>query len=187
LFNGDFADGLNDSRDTAVQTMFANAANLVAASGHGYIGEFTGAVAALTSNLQTFASGPLVPLGLVSGTGTRLGLGFGGTFGSLHVTAAGLSSPIMVGVPTVFNPATVEAASEFSSIDSSLVLATFDGGANERFRGVYPGVIVRAAAASATPEPMSFITVLAGSFGLLLVCRKRIAAARARREPPTAA
>ncbi|MFO0849364.1 MAG: hypothetical protein U0871_12540 [Gemmataceae bacterium] len=158
LFNGDFADGIPG--DANIEQMFANAANFAVASGHGYVGEFTGAVAALTANGNGFS-----PLGLISGTAGPLGFGSGGSGGTVTITPAGVGSPVLAGVTLPYNPASVEFGASMSGVASPLVVARFDGD--------NPAIIVRQGLANPVPAPAGLLLGLLGVVPTAGLLRRR--------------
>lgn len=179
LLNGDFADALAAPteagppvHDTNIARLIANATAYAAASGHGFVGEYTGALAALTSNENTTPT--VRPLGLIGGNGSPLSLGEGGSDGSLFALQA--ANPVLAGVTLPYNPtpgtlASVEFGSTFTGVDPVLVVATFGSGAQSN-----PAVIVRAGnvVAAAAPEPASLALLGLGGLPLAgMVVRRR--------------
>ena len=121
LLNGDFADTLlGATPDTEIQQLISNATAWAATTQHGFIGEYTGAVAGLTTNSDT-----LTPLGFVSGNAGLLGNG--PAEGAIVKTAEGESSPVLAGVDFTTTDPTDELSfgSIVTGVDSSLVLATY--------------------------------------------------------------
>ena len=164
LLNGDFADGIGNA---SINQLTSNSVMFAAASGNGFIGEFNGAVSALTANSNGFT-----PLSLIPGTAGPLGLGNGGSQGSLNQTAAGAGSPVLAGLSFPFNPVGVDFGSVLTGVPNALVVATFDGG--------NPGIIVRqgtAAPGNAIPEPGTLALASTGLIGLIGCVRRRKAAA----------
>ena len=119
LMNGDFADALGSS--PFVQTLVTNAVNFATSTGHGYIGEFNGAFAGLSSN-----SNSLTPIGLIPGAGGALT-----TSGitTIAQAAAGVNHPVTAGLTFPTDPPDVELGVPISGINTNLVLATYAGGA----------------------------------------------------------
>lgn len=115
LFNADAADPLGSDPD--IDQMTANAVEFATSTGHGYIGEFNGAAAALTAN-----SDGLEPLGLVSGTAGPLGLGGGGSDGPMDLTPAGVGHPVVEGVIFPIDPFDVEFGSAYTGLDPEVVI-----------------------------------------------------------------
>jgi len=160
LLNADFADGILYA-DANVKQLTSNAVAWVLGGGsRGYIGEFNGAVSALTSNSNGFT-----PIGIVSGSAGPLGWTQGGSDGTLWVVQP--SHPVMAGLPASFNPDGIEFGSIVTGIDPALILAAFGPEGP-----LYPGVIAGGGAAGAIPEPSTF-ALMAGGLALLLLRRRR--------------
>jgi hypothetical protein len=120
LLNGDFADPLS-LHDAEIIELTGNAVDFAVQSGHGLVGEFNGAVSALTSNADGF-----VPLGLISGSAGPLASGPAN--GTITVTATGVGHPVLDGVGLPFDPFDVDFGPSMTGIDSALVLATYSNG-----------------------------------------------------------
>jgi uncharacterized repeat protein (TIGR01451 family) len=125
LLNGDFEDTINPNFDGGtpdpdVEQLLSNSVTWAAEGHHGYIGEYTGAVAGLTSNADS-----LTPLGLIGGTAGALQNG--SAEGTIVETAAGAASPITQGVdfPLLDPTNEISYGALVSGVDSSLVLATY--------------------------------------------------------------
>jgi hypothetical protein len=124
LLNGDFADTIDPALvgtpDPEIQQLISNATTWAATTHHGFIGEYTGAVAGLTSNSDTLA-----PLGFVSGSAGPLGNG--PADGDIVPTAEGESSPVLDGVdfPLTDPTAQLSFGSIVTGVDSTLVLARY--------------------------------------------------------------
>ncbi len=146
LFVGDFADGI--SSDTNIQTLYTNALNFITTGGKGYLGEFTGAVAALTSN-----SDGLAALDLISGTAGALGGGNGNADGRLVAVQAG--HPVLAGAGLPINPPDVEFGA-LVTVDASVVVAEF---VND---GTSPGIVVGAVGSNDVPAPGTLALLAAG-------------------------
>jgi hypothetical protein len=155
LFNADWFDDLGNAN---TQLLVKNAVDYVAAGGHGYIGEFNGAVAALTSNSNGFT-----PLNLMPGHAGELNYLNGGSGGSVSLTASGIGHSVTSGVSFPVNPGGVEYGAALSGYNALNVLATFDGG--------NPAILARTAA---VPEPGSVAMLVGLSIsGAGLVARRR--------------
>ena len=104
-----------------MQTLVTNAVNFATSTGHGYIGEFNGAFAGLSSN-----SNSLTPIGLIPGAGGALT-----TSGitTIAQAAAGVNHPVTAGLTFPTDPPDVELGVPISGINTNLVLATYAGGA----------------------------------------------------------
>jgi uncharacterized repeat protein (TIGR01451 family) len=121
LLNGDFADTLlGQAPDAQVQQLISNATSWAAETHHGYIGEYTGAVAGLTNNANDLTS-----LGFVAGSAGLLSNG--PAEGTVVQTAAGEGSPILAGVAFPLTDLTNELSfgSIVTGVHSSLVLAQY--------------------------------------------------------------
>jgi hypothetical protein len=152
LLNGDFADGAGS--DSYLNQLFTNAANFATAGGHGFIGEFNGAVSALTSNSDGFT-----PLDLIAGSAGPLGFGSGGSAGSITLTAAGLSHSVTSGLAVNYNPAALEFGAALTGVASPLILATYDNG--------NAAIIARSGAVTPAAVPEASTFVLAGTVGFI--------------------
>ncbi len=159
LLNGDFADGVGS--DASIQALIANSVTYALASGRGFIGEFNGSVAALTSNSNGFN-----PLGLISGSAGSLGSGAGGSSLALYKTAAGASHSITSGLANGYNPPSVEFGASMSGLSGVSVLATFGEGGNA-------AVIIREGQPAAVPEGGSVLALVGLGFGLMALARRR--------------
>jgi hypothetical protein len=120
LLNGDFADPLM-LNDAEIIELTGNAVDFAVQSGHGFVGEFNGAVSALTSNSDDF-----VPLGLISGSAGPLASGPAN--GTITVAAAGIGHPVLDGVGLPFDPVDVDFGPAMTGVDSALVLARYSNG-----------------------------------------------------------
>ncbi len=146
LLVGDFADGVDS--DTNIQTLYANALNFITAGGKGYLGEFSGAVAALTSNGNGFEA-----LGLLAGSADPLGGGGGNSGGRLVAVQAG--HPVLAGAGLPINPDEVEFGAAII-VDPSVVIAEF---VND---GTSPGIVAFAVGSNDVPAPGTLALLAAG-------------------------
>lgn len=138
LMNCDCADGVGS--EAFLNQLFTNAVDLAAASGHGYIGEFNGAVSALTANGNGFN-----PIGLITGIAGSIGFGGGGSAGSFTLSNA---SPLLTGLTLPKNSGFVEFGASITGVNSALVVARYDGEG--------PALIFREGIdRNAVPEPVS--------------------------------
>lgn len=163
LLNADFADGAFGASFEA--GLIENAVDFAIASGNGFIGEFNGAVAALTSNSNGFT-----PLGLIAGSAGGLGQGAGGSSGSISLTGFGIGHSVTSGLTFPNNPGSVEFGATITGVAAPLVLATFDNG--------NPAIIVRGASVGAVPEPTTLALMGLGFAGLGIARRRRAAASK---------
>lgn len=123
LLNGDFADNLDPALgyDPEIAQLTGNAVEFAVASGHGFIGEFNGAVSALTSNSNGFS-----PIGLITGSAGPMTCC--PADGAVSIVPAGVGHPVLDGVALPYNPSNLEFGAVMSGIASSLVLATYPNG-----------------------------------------------------------
>lgn len=148
LFASDLADTTGVG-DAVSDTLWTNAASW--ASNKGFIGEFTGACAAMTSN-----GAGLAALGLISGNCASLGSSSGDPVDVLLN-----SHPVMAGVPDPFNtPGGTDFYASLSGVAGGSVLAL---GANN-----LPTVVAQAA----IPQPGGIALLLAGGIAGLVARRR---------------
>jgi len=122
VFTNDMADNLQgglDPFDANLDRLFTNAVTFAVQSGHGYVGEFNGAVMAMSSN----ASGA-TPLGLLQGSAGAL-RGFGPQF-FYDVGPIGSGNAIDTGVTF-----------PFSDVDGSTFLTDITGYDNNNVVDIY--------------------------------------------------
>ena len=149
LLVGDFADGI--STDTNIQTLYTNALNFITTGGKGYLGEFNGAVAALTSNSDGFTA-----LDLVAGSAGGLGFGNGNSADRLVATQPG--HPVLTGAGLPINPDAVEFGALVTVVDPSVVIAEFVNGIDNNA----PGIIAAAVGPNDVPAPGTLALLAAG-------------------------
>jgi hypothetical protein len=165
LFNGDFADGLTGG-DANTTKLFSNALSYVAAGGHGFIGEFNGAVSAFASN-----GDGLNPIGLVAGSAGVLGYGFGGSTGAINATSYGIGSPLLAGVSLPYNDNYVEFGSQLSGYNPAKVILAFDSGNPALIASNVQSI---SEGAGGVPEPVTWGLMLMGfAFAGLALRRAR--------------
>ncbi len=120
VLNADFADDIGSAFTNGLVT---NAVNYAASSGHGFVGEFNGAVSALTSNSNGFT-----PIGLIAGSAGALGFGGGGSAGNIILVPPGVGHAVTAGLTFPTNPGGVEFGATITGVSAPLILATFDNG-----------------------------------------------------------
>jgi len=121
LFAGDFADDIGTEN---TDRLFNNAlAYVLADGGKGYIGEFTGALAAYATN-----GNGTTPIGLIQGDAGILQGGGGGSNGDVQLTPNGANSPLVQGVTFPYNPGAVEFGFDQSGFNPAAVVAQFSNG-----------------------------------------------------------
>lgn len=163
LFTNDAADNFfgattGDVFDPNLDKLFTNAAGFALASGHGYIGEFNGAVMAMASNSVGWPAMDLLP-----GNAAALG----GTSGSnghfiYDVGPVGSSNPIDAGLTF-----------PFTDLDDTLFRTDVTGASPSNIVDVYddnglPAVLANGAAGvnpTATPEPATLLLMGIGIVG----------------------
>ena len=193
LLNGDFADALQAPMlggglfsDPNVERLIANAVIFAAtpagpgeARGHGFVGEYTGAIAGLTSNEETAPQ--RTALGFVEGNASQISFSGGNSDFAIFTTPEGASHPVMNGFPTPYNPTpgtsvSVEFGATITDVDPTLVVARYAGDTP----GDNPAIIVRSAVPvsdptlGAIPEPGTLVLLAPGLLPLLgMVGRRR--------------
>ena len=162
VFTNDASDNLfgstsGDPFDANLDRLFTNSATFALSSGHGYIGEFNGAVMALASNTAGFAS-----IGLLTGSASAV-RGFGSLF-TYDVGPIGPGHPIDAGVTF-----------PFTDSDGSTFLTDITGADPTNIVDIYtsagisgePAVLANATIISGgVPEPASWALMLVGFAGL---------------------
>lgn len=168
VFTNDLADNLfgattGDPYDANLQALFMNAANFAAQSGHGFIGEFNGAVMAMASNSAGFAS-----IGLLPGSA---------------------GAPYFYGQPFIYDVGPIGASNQidagvtfpFTDIDLTTFRTDITGAASSNIVDVYhdnglPAVLandyVISGGGTPVPEPSAFLLFGAGLAGVAFLRRK---------------
>jgi uncharacterized protein YvpB len=127
LLNGDFADAVG--QDTEIEDLIKNSVQWAGATHHGYVGEFNGAFAGLTSN-----GNGLTPLNLIAGAAAPFNASTT-DYGNIAATAFGADHPVLAGVALPRDPAGVEIGAPLTGVDTHRVIARYTSNNN-------PAVIV---------------------------------------------
>jgi hypothetical protein len=161
LLNGDFQDDIGEANTDLLFSQILT--YLLSGSGKAYLGEFTGSVAAFSSN-----SNNLQPISLVAGAAGPLGFGQGGSEGDVLLTAAGAISPVLAGVSFPYNPDAVEFGADVSGVNPAQVLARFTNGNP----AIIAGNVENISDPGEVPEPATLALVGGGLLGLVALRRR---------------
>lgn len=181
VFTNDAADNFygattGDVYDPNLDQLFVNAATFAAASHHGYIGEFNGAVMAMDSNTAGFAA-----IGLLQGSASSL-QGYGPQF-NYGVGPIGSGNPIDAGVTFPFTDGdTSTFLTYITGYDPNNVVDIYTDPTGGGINGT-PAVLANKFVISGgnpgggtVPEPATISLVVAGIAGLGARLRRRKAA-----------
>jgi hypothetical protein len=169
VFTNDMADNLmgsssGDPFDPNLDQLFINAATFAAATHHGYIGEFNGALMAMAANSEG-----ATPMDLLSGTAGALhGIGPEqfvynvGPIGSGHAIDAGVTFPFTDSDTTTF-------LTSVTSADPNNIVDIYT---NPSANGL-PGVLANNAVISGVPDATSTLPLLSIAVASLLGYRWR--------------
>jgi hypothetical protein len=173
VFTNDAADNFfgattGDVFDANLNQLFQNAAQFTDASGHGYIGEFNGAVMAMSSN-----SAGMPAIGLLPGSADAVH-----SYGPLFTYGVG---PIGTG-----NPIDAGVTFPFTDADDSTFLTDITGASSNNVVDIYtssgidgePAVlanhfVISGGGGPTVPEPSTWLMMLTGFAGMAYVAYRR--------------
>jgi len=155
----DCADGIPG--DATLERLTLNAvAFAAAAGGHGFVGEFNGAAAAMGSNSDGFSA-----LGLFAGAAGPLGNNNGGSNLALVADPAHAGHPLLSGVGLPYDPPSVEFGFLITGANSAQVIARWGSSTGN------PAILARGAAA--VPEPTTMLLLGSGLAGIARLRRRK--------------
>ena len=175
LYTNDIADNLyggheGDPYDPDLDALFRNGLTYAAKSGHGYVGEFNGAVMGVSSNSAGFAA-----LGLLPGSATAVGH-YGPEF-HYGVGPIGTGNPIDAGVTFPFTDTdNTTFLTQITDTNPGNVVDVYDS--RDNINGL-PAVLANqfvitgGGTGSTVPEPMSISLALVGVAGIGLARFRR--------------
>ena len=145
-----------DPFDANLDTLFTNAATFAAKSGHGYIGEFNGAVMAFDSNSAGFSS-----LGLLQGSAGEL-QSYGPQF-TYGVGPIGAGNPIDAGVTFPFTDSDdTTFLTEVTGANPGNVVDVYTSQGIDGLPAVLANSYVITGGVSGAPEPATWLMMMAG-------------------------
>jgi hypothetical protein len=162
VFTNDAADNFfgattGDPFDANLDRLFTNAATFASASGHGYIGEFNGAVMAMNTNSAGFAA-----IGLLQGDATAVG-GNGAQF-IYNVGPIGAGNPIDAGITFPFTDSDNSTfLTRITGADPNNVVDVYCSGNGNGLPAVLANRVV--IEGGGVPEPATWALMISG-FGL---------------------
>jgi hypothetical protein len=168
VFTNDASDNLfgsvsGDPYDANLNALFINAVKFAAASGHGYIGEFNGAIAALATNTAGFNSADLL-------VGNATGLHFYGPQFTYDIGTPGVGAAIYSGVTLPFTDSDSSTyLTDITGFDTAqLVLQYTSSNINGE-----PAILANSVIINGVPEPTALALFGFGVMGFALARRRR--------------